>query len=208
MSWREELHPRDPRNGEFVEDWLGRISFDAGASGAMRGSRAYDSVGRRVEWDGLLHGGTPEMQAAIADYNRHYDEVTNAHLRELPGPDSVRMADWGLPRIATTPERIALLDSAMTPLAHPIVVYRGIGDPDAWLARGHEPGYLSTSAEEESAQHFANATEAGAKVRLLVPAGVGAVGVSVDELEILLERGLRYRGMRLSDGSIDAEILP
>lgn len=208
MVWNERLHPRAP-NGEFTDNLVGRLALDAGFSGALGGSRAYDSVPRRVEWDGELHGSGADqkMRDALADYYWHYDEITNAHLRGTSGPSPARMAGWGPPRIATTEERVAQLDRAMAPLPHSIVVYRGVDNPSEWLDRGRELGYLSASVDPATAGHFAEASSGG-RVRILVPAGVGAVGVGPDELEVLLQRGLRYRGVVRPDGSVDAEIVP
>lgn len=210
MGWREADHPRNPASGEFVDKagWAGVVAFEAGLRGALKGNQAYDSVGRRVEWSGELEGegSTQRMRDAIADYYRHYDETTNAHLRGVAGPPLSRTETWDPPRIESVESRIEALDQAMTPLSRSIVVYRGVGDLEQWLARGRELGYLSTSTDPSTAGGFAEAA-GGSKVRILVPAGVGAVGIGPDEMEVLLQRGLRYRLVRRTDTGADVEVL-
>jgi hypothetical protein len=84
-----------------------------------------------------------------------------------------------------------------------------------------EDAYLSTSASQAVTDGFVRGTD-GVRMRLLVPAGVGAVQVSdtidaaghIDEAEILLERGRTLRVVADrgfdTDGvrDLDVEVVP
>nr|WP_221374386.1 hypothetical protein [Actinoplanes polyasparticus] len=116
------------------------------------------------------------------------------------------------------------------PLKANLIVHRGIQDPAAsipgWDGRNlvglewSAEGYQSTSADDFTAGDFAKGLMAGGKrsnspvmMRVLVPSGTPALGMSPMVSEVLLGRGTRYRivgdnGTRDGVRHLDVEVVP
>lgn len=173
---------------------------------------------------GSRKGLSVEARNALLDYQGNTYSIINGKLRGTPGPaQNHPFAD----------EWIADLDKAMeaSPLPGDVVAYRGVRnarrmfgdrlDADLTGMQWREDAYLSTSTSQDVTDGFVRGTD-GVRMRLLVPAGVGAVQVSdrvdaaghADEAEILLERGrtLRVVGDRGVDADgvrdLDVEVVP
>ncbi len=149
---------------------------------------------------GNRRGLAVDSREALLDYQGHAYAQINGALRGTLDRDS--------PNWAHTQEQIGALDTAMdsSRLPSDAVPYRGVrygrrivGDRingDLTGMRWREDAYLSTSTEQSVPAAFTRGT-VGVQMRILVPAGVGAVQVSErvdsngydDEAELLIARG-------------------
>lgn len=167
-----------------------------------------------------------ESRDALATYQGAEYAVINGTLRDAaigdPVPPDAEVDGW-----------IAAIDKAMTSsaLTSDVVTWRGarratkiFGDrfsQDLTGMEWSEPSYTSTTASRGIAEWFASPKD-GVRMRIVIPAGVGAVQVSAvhnddgvrDEAELLLQRGLKMRVAAdhgfAPDGvrDIDVEVLP
>ncbi len=205
-------------------------SFDARVDAAASGPEALTapplSLTRQdTHAAGTKPGLTVESREALLDYQGYSFTSINGALRGTITPD---VPNWG-----HIQEQIAALDTAMaaSPLPRDVVTYRGVRygrrifgdrlDGDLTGMRWREDAYLSTSADRGVPEGFTRG-QAGVQMRILVPAGVGAVQVSEmvdsdgfeDEAEILVARGqvLQVVGDRGVDGDgvrlLDVEVVP
>jgi hypothetical protein len=137
------------------------------------------------------------MSGAVREYTGAEYAAINAHLRGTHMPYGYEAEDV-LPTIDG-------LDAAFagSKLARDVVVWRGMTsaamfgdrvDGDLTGLEWREEAFSSTSASEAKAKMFATGA-APVVMRVLVPAGTGAVEASGMglEAELLLERGLRLR---------------
>lgn len=141
------------------------------------------------------------------------------HYRDIGFSDLNRDLRLGRVNAGISARAVAGIDEAMrvSPLAEPVVVYRGMRDLPGKTWVDGAPG--STSVDLKTAAGFAR--DGGTVLRMHVPAGVGGVQLSeaarggrADEREgeLLLQRGLIYRetGRTVVDGVpvVDVEVTP
>lgn len=193
--WKSHEHPRD-EDGQFA-----RTAFSKRVKKAERGKDAIKAVPRS-------DSGHHAFMLAGRRYQTGLDVKINAHLRSGEPIESAGHADGG----SYTPYMIMndlkeLLDFSVS--KKDIVVHRGIKDPssifeDSWNPDGDntgltwiDKGFASTSVSEDvSKDLFADGST---MMRIVVPKGTHAVHLppteqlAEDELEILLNRGLKYR---------------
>ena len=123
-------------------------------------------------------------------------------------------------------QHIKDIDGLFSPVAQPLAVYRGVENP-ARFSPGTEftdDGYASTTTEPSVARLFSGGF-GGAVVRIAVPAGARALSVAsashedlhgpvaqnteegLNEREVLLPRGSRFRVTGRHGDVIDAELV-
>jgi 8-oxo-dGTP pyrophosphatase MutT (NUDIX family) len=164
-------------------------------------------------------GWSPEEQAKVDRALRFWRSSTykkiSPFLRKGEGDGKIQLAEgFGQPRVTEDimDDHVRPIDRAMevSPLKKPVVLWRGgtIG-AETELPEGNlvgrefdDPGFVATSAKESVASHFAVGDENGL-MRLHVPEGIGAIGLSPwpgpdedrhnDEAEVLLQRGLHFK---------------
>lgn len=141
-------------------------------------------------------------KAKVKDYTYQYDRYMNGLLRNKNG--------YLAPSDAV--DRIHTFDKLMAEsrLQEPVVLYRGLKfdklqqaglDPKKMFSIGGEypdDGFESTSTKIGVAHDFGGSGDYGVVLKLLVPAGVGAVSALKDthyphEHEVILDRGLKWR---------------
>ncbi len=193
-------------------------TFDERVSAAASGDAARTSPpGSLARNTGITDG----QREALSEYaDETYDPI-NRTLRE-PDGDVEGFARRGF----VTPEQvqgwIGEIDAAMdsSPLPEDVTTWRGIRsgqvifgdqlDGDLTGAEWTEHAYVSTTTDVEVADGFAGANPGAVQMRILTPAGTGAIEItdSVDrpgrhgESELLLQRGLRMRVV--ADHGVDA----
>lgn len=172
---------------------------------------------------GNRRGLSVESREALLDYQGQSSQI-NAELRGTFDPNSLN--------VEHVREQIAAIDKAMTGSVLPedVITFRGVRaartmfgdrlDADMTGMQWREDAYLSTSTDQAVTDTFSGGKD-GLRMRILAPAGVGAVQVSASladdkhegEAEILIARGrtLRVvtdRGLD-SDGvrSLDVEVI-
>ncbi len=131
------------------------------------------------------------QQEMLEDYQIMGYEETNQHLRTGAGDP----LDFE--------EGVEIMDTAMAPLDKELTVYRGaINVPEGMLEVGTEfvdDAFLSTSLDVSQGMSFADSPTATSKViyQIELPSDVSGVFMNTDlmeqEVEVLLERGLRLR---------------
>jgi hypothetical protein len=208
------------------------LSYADRAKAAISGEPALASVryslNRRETHAGVGNGGglsIASRDALFAYQGSDYRRI-NGQLRDLgTGKEPIDDPD--------ADQWIADIDAAMTGslLPQDMVTYRGVRnarkmfgdrlDADLTGIQWREDAYLSSSAHQHITDQFARGTD-GVRMRILTPAGVGAVQVSgtvdaaghEDESEILLARGqvmrvVADRGLD-ADGvrDLDVEVVP
>lgn len=157
-----------------------------------------------MDWAG---GNLPDMDAikdkdtyrAVLSYQSENSDIVNQHLRsglEFAGDDPDLMM------------QIDLMDSALAPLDHEISLYRGATSiPSSMVEVGTEfidDGFLSTSMDKYVGFGFADKPDIEEGVRALfqidVPPEVRGLFLGYsqhdyagEEIEVLLERGLKFR---------------
>ncbi len=187
--------------------------------------------------------GAAAREAAPVSLNRRHElteteaEGLDAYIDESYKPinQMLRTGDEDVERFYTTPEQVRGwidgVDEAMdrSPLAEETQTWRGVKqgevlfgdniDGDLTGAEWDEAAYVSTSSDRAVAEGFANEgldVNRQVGMRIVTPAGVGAVEISGEEYEseLLLQRGLRMRVVadrgRDSEGRrlLDVEVLP
>ena len=155
----------------------------------LTGDDAYGAVpGRRDD-------AIPDDAArALYGYSGGEYAWINAYLRgrTMPyGTDEERLAEV---KAAVAAMRRGF--AAAPALAHPIEVWRGLGDVDAlfgpvgsrvgWTFR--DKAFTSTSTSQARAAHFGRT-----QVRITVPAGTRVIALGREEMEVLLRAGSRFR---------------
>lgn len=169
--------------------------FDAAVAAAASGKTALKLAKFRAA--------NNEIADAVREYGSIGATVTNDTLRRFNG------------RIPEGPEerfsrRVTEgMDGAMShqSLAQDIVVRRGVKDLRATLG-GRAPtvgmewtdhGFGSASTRNET-YGITGITNGGGQLRILVPRGTRAIsGENLDPGEVVLDRGLRYRAVRVSE---------
>ncbi len=161
----------------------------------------------------------PAVSRALRLYRCSTFKSIGAYLRGGDDETVWIREQHGAPRVAERiPDHVGLIDVAMraAPLAHPTVVYRGIGGsrlPDGDTT-GHtwtESSYQSTSVDPTIAAIFGPVL-----LKLHVPAGVGALQLDsrptkrdhTREAEVLLQRGLVMRVTADRTEDIVADVRP
>lgn len=215
--------PAEPDTGDSPA-----LTFDERVTAALTGDDARTSAPRSLARD----DGDPftdAQRAALVGYlNAGFTQI-NTYLRDgsaptgtdLPGDDTVRAS-------------VRAIDESMeaSPLPRDVVTWRGMSAGDRLFgdafsgdltgAEWREDAYASTSTDRDTARQFAEdpdtwrVTSGSTMMRIVTPAGTGAVEVSDGsyEAELLLERGLRMRVVADrgvdEDGvrQLDVEVLP
>lgn len=180
--WREKDHPRD-KDGQFTE---GADRFKDAASGKAALKAVPDDSRAPV--------------TAIRTYQAFGDQRINDALR---GGDEDTLGDLDATALRELDETFA-----ESRASEDLVVYRGIKDPSSlfgglfWKPDGDnsglvwkDRGFTSTTVDRKIGQEFAGSV----LMRILVPKGTKAMhlskspGLTRDEKEILLNRGLTFR---------------
>jgi len=155
---------------------------------------------------------TPEQERGLDSYQSEDYRGINHYLR---GGDEADLPTYYLTgdRVRST---VAAIDSAMdqSPLPQEITTLRGIRNPEILFGdrtggdltgmEWTEAAYVSTTSDPETANGFAHSGGTNPVVmRMVVPAGVGAVQLSdhTYESEVMLQRGLRMRVV--ADNGVD-----
>jgi len=219
-------------------------SFDDRAAGAATGHAALKAApfnpgtsADMVDTDDVGGSGIDGQNVweALSDYGNNGYEIVNGALRSSAGnpdgfPEFLRGGGIGY-----NPDRARRLmtgiDAAMSvsPLSGDVVVRRGIVDPDRTFGPGWndredmtglawtDHGFTSTTTGTKVGKFTNNGT--GVEMRILVPKGTRAVGLSQTsgetgtERELLLDRGLSFRivndsGPKSKRRVIDVEVVP
>ena len=155
----------------------------------LTGDDAYGAVpGRRDD-------AIPDDAArALYGYSGGEYAWINAYLRgrTMPyGTDEERLAEV---KAAVAAMRRGF--AAAPALAHPIEVWRGLGDVDALFGpvgsrvgrTFRDKAFTSTSTSQARAAHFGRT-----QVRITVPAGTRVIALGREEMEVLLRAGSRFR---------------
>lgn len=166
---------------------------------------------------GLGPGGglTAGQRAALRDYKSAFFTAINGQLRRSDLSAGVARTVGRLDdAMATSPLR--LNTQAWRGVAHPERLFGEALSGDMTGFTWRELAYTSTSTVERYGRDFALQGVGSTPVlmRILVPAHTGAVTVGLDQAEVLLQRGLKFRvaadrgispdGYRL----IDVEVIP
>jgi hypothetical protein len=210
-------------------------SFQDRVAAAVAEQAALDaapySLPRQETHDRLGNRGglTAESRNALIDYQGADYAVINGALRDTDTPEGRKPFETD----DKTDAQIAALDAAMagSPLKSDVVAWRGMrraakmfGDrfgQDMTGMQWRESAYVSTSASRSIADQFSSPKD-GVRMRVLVPAGTGAVEVSpyidergvLDEAELLINRGVTMRVVTdrgyAPDGirDLDVEVVP
>ncbi len=198
-------------------------TFDERVTAALTGDEARTSAPRSLARDDGDPFTDPQREAIVEYLNAGFAPI-NTYLRDGSTPaddDAVRAS-------------VRAIDESMeaSPLPSEVVTWRGMsagdnlfGDAfngDLTGAEWLENAYASTSTDRDIARQFAEdsntwrTTPGSTMMRIVTPAGTGAVEVSDGsyEAELLLQRGLRMRVVADrgvdEDGvrQLDVEVLP
>lgn len=161
-------------------------TFNERVTTAKKGKAAHGSVPRQY----TMGVDDDDTDMAIGEYVIDGDDI-NADLR-----------GGGSSYSATTD----LVDGAMerSKLPEDAVVYRGVSSAQRTFGSAYrsssmvgmewtDRGYSSTTTNEVVADRFAGGSALGVRMRILAPAGTGAIAIDDYESEILLPRGLKFR---------------
>lgn len=155
----------------------------------------------------------PEEHVALEAWQAGWDRSVNEHLRKGGKADEASKEQRFLVREFDGLTRHAKLPDDIT--AYFVLP----GDPEG--AHGlvdkvlHDPGFLQADTDQAAAE-MTQSKHGGALVRLVLPAGAPAlwlpglpdVEVKAGQPDVVLGRGSRIRVMAVSDGVIDAVLLP
>jgi len=195
--------PEQTPSGVTASADAGSAPFDSRLAAALSSQAALDSVPSSFEEEDPNR--TPEQNDALFNYlNAGFIEI-NRQLRDGQFNPNTRIEEW-----------VRGLDSVMdqSHLPHDVQAWRGVsmasrmfGDRlngDMTGMEWREDAYSSTSTDRTISEDFATDGEEPVLMRLVVPAGTGALRVSgaEQESEILLERGVRMRVV--ADRGVDA----
>ncbi len=214
----------------------GAAKFKARASTAATGPAAQKAAPfNRETGDDRLEEGFDDFEDtgvsgsrigdALADYGGNGHASVNGALR-TNGGDPANLPE-SLPGVlgyshGRVSDQITGLDAVMSrsKLTSDVVVHRGVGNTEKLFGTSgdltgmqfRDHGYVSTTTSGHASGEFTG-NKTGLQMRILVPAGTGALGSdALDRNELLLDRGLNFQIVRdyQSDGvrTVDVEVLP
>lgn len=198
--------------GRGVESSTWRVESVSGVSGKI-GKKITDALTAYVRRPGSLN-----HRLRFRDdprYPLHQQTIGELTGRELPDPDVVADAAKRSDRL------IAGMDELMerSELSDPIVVWRGASGDDAtrWLRASvgdeiEDLGFVSTSPVRKVAE---DSFAGDVLLQIRAPAGTRGVSIGgIDDVEILLDRGLTMRVLSIRDAGagkrkiVEVEVLP
>lgn len=166
-------------------------TFEERTAKAKKGKAAHQSVPKQYSPGEEFN----DVDAAIGDYVMEGEEM-NVNIR----------AARGGPVEGVHAATVATIDGEMgrSKLPEDVVVYRGVKSAkqtfgDAYRSSSMtgmewtDHGYTSTTTNDVVADRFSGGTAFGVRMRILAPAGTGAIAINDHEEEILLPRGLKFR---------------
>ena len=187
-----------------------------GASPALAGNAIHE------------HLGSPPLNKSQRDTLARYQSTLYHQMDAYLNTGDIHAADDEMgSHVISEPEmkkQVALMGGAFKaagPTSRPVTVYRGMTVPDATPgATWTDKTPVSTSTDRAIGDQFRRYAESGqAKlVRITVPAGSSAISMmnllgkqapqAVEEKEILLPPGSRFRVTAASGNIVEAELLP